>query len=384
MGLFFVIAVVLSFVIAVYIGCRLLAIFNYSQSGYFSSLPKKIFWVVIILASLSFILTRIFAKPDDYWFPLLSNYIFSFVLCLFFTCILFDIFFVLRYAFTRQRLKPKRKIKMAYLVIAIGMFAIGLHSASSPRTIIYDITIDKPALVKDLRIVQLSDIHVSETTSPESIKELVNKVNSLNADFIFITGDTLDMALFPYLEKGLPAILATLKSTYGTIVIFGNHEHYGTRLVTEKNTLDDITKAFEDSNMLVLRDQVKYYPELGISLIGRDDYVVPQLGRTRLELNDLITQVDTAKPVLLLDHQPRFLPEAARAGVDVMYSGHTHAGQVFPMNLLVEMMYDNAWGQYMIGNHFTSIVSSGYGLWGPPIRLLTQAEIVVTDIHFQQ
>ncbi|MCO6548166.1 MAG: hypothetical protein J6583_10370, partial [Gilliamella sp.] len=75
------------------------------------------------------------------------------------------------------------------------------------------------------------------------------------------------------------------------------------------------------------------------------------------------------------------LTEPAKLGVDLMISGHTHAGQIFPINLIEKLMYKNAYGLYQNeDNNFTSIVSSGYGFWGPPIRLMTRSEIVVIDV----
>ncbi|WP_392551354.1 metallophosphoesterase [Orbus wheelerorum] len=339
---------------------------------------------MIILGSLSFALSRLLLPISNYWFPLIGNIIFSLILCLFYSIIIIDIIRLILYLIFRQTARYRLALQIAYIAMAMVFFIVGLYMASSPRIVHYQITIDKPAQVKQLRIVQLSDIHISETTSKHFIQTMVNDVNRLKPDYIFITGDTLDQRLQPYLDKNLAEQFAQLKATYGTFIIFGNHEHYGIQR-DENNSNAEVVSAFTASNMKVLQDSTFYDNATGITIIGRDDYVVKNFGKIRAELPTLLSFVDEHKPVILLDHQPKNLIEPANLGVDVMFSGHTHAGQVFPMTLIVNAMYKNAWGidSPVVNNPFTSIVTSGYGLWGPPIRLMTRAEIVVTELNFK-
>ena len=118
-------------------------------------------------------------------------------------------------------------------------------------------------------------------------------------------------------------------------------------------------------------------------MIGRDDFSSYKYDVKRASLSDLIMFSDTDRPIILLDHQPRDIKDVAEQQVDLMLSGHTHGGQIFPINILVAMMYKNANGIYHdTDHHFTSIVNSGYGFGGPPIRLMTRSEIVVIDVSF--
>ncbi|WP_392564070.1 metallophosphoesterase [Orbus wheelerorum] len=384
MGWFFAVAVITSLIIASYLGFRSINLFNLGKQGYFNSTAKKILWLVIILGSLSFALSRLLLPISNYWFPLIGNIIFSLILCLFYSIIIIDIIRLILYLIFRQTARYRLALQIAYIAMAMVFFIVGLYMASSPRIVHYQITIDKPAQVKQLRIVQLSDIHISETTSKHFIQTMVNDVNRLKPDYIFITGDTLDQRLQPYLDKNLAEQFAQLKATYGTFIIFGNHEHYGIQR-DENNSNAEVVSAFTASNMKVLQDSTFYDNATGITIIGRDDYVVKNFGKTRAELPTLLSFADEHKPIILLDHQPRNLIEPANLGIDVMFSGHTHAGQVFPMTLIVNAMYKNAWGidSPVVNNPFTSIVTSGYGLWGPPIRLMTRSEIVVTELNFK-
>ncbi|WP_392559711.1 metallophosphoesterase [Orbus mooreae] len=390
MGWFFVVALITSLIIAFYLGFRVINLFNLHQQGYADTLAKKVFWVVILFGSLSFILSRALAPVSDYWLPLIGNITFSLTLCFFYSIIIIDIIRLFCFLLFKKTVANNStfgySLQILSIVIAIAMFLVGLYMASNPRVIEYQINIDKPAKVESLKIVQLSDIHISETTSRHFLRTMIKDVNSLYPDYIFITGDTLDLRLKPYLDNNFAELFAQLKPTYGTFIIFGNHEHYG--IAREQNNSNaDIINAFSSGNMLVLQDNVFYDDKTGITIVGRDDYVVNQLDKSRLDLTDLLNHIDINKPIILLDHQPKNLEEPEILGVDLMYSGHTHAGQIFPMTLIVNAMYENPWGVYQStnkNNNFTSIVSSGYSLWGPPIRLMTRAEIVITEIKFNQ
>lgn len=386
MSWFFVVAVILSLIIAFYLGCRTIKLFNLSEDGYFNTRLKKIYWLLIIIGSLSFIVSRAISTIFDYWLPLVSNIVFSLVLCFFFAIVIIDCIRIISFMLLRKHLTNSYILQGSYVVISIGLFVIGLYMAGAPRVVVYQIEVDKPAVVPQLKIVQLSDIHLNEMTSRHYIKNMVEDVNNLNPDYIFITGDTLDLRLKPYVDNNFAELFAQLNSTYGTFIILGNHEHYGIER-EDNNSQQAVIEAFSSGNMHVLLDEVFYDHHTGITIVGRDDYVVGNLNKTRLTLDELFRQVDSNSPVLLLDHQPRNLDDASQFGVDVMYSGHTHAGQIFPITLLVNLMYKNPWGVYHLsspGIDFTSVVSSGYGLWGPPVRLMSRAEIVVTELKFNQ
>jgi predicted MPP superfamily phosphohydrolase len=92
-------------------------------------------------------------------------------------------------------------------------------------------------------------------------------------------------------------------------------------------------------------------------------------------------KADPAKPVILLDHQPFHLDESAKYGVDLMLSGHTHNGQMWPLNYVTSMIFELSYGYLRKGTtHF--IVSSGYGLWGPRVRLGSRSEVLLINIEF--
>jgi predicted MPP superfamily phosphohydrolase len=120
----------------------------------------------------------------------------------------------------------------------------------------------------------------------------------------------------------------------------------------------------------------------GIQLIGRIDKDSFRFFRKeRLTLDSLMKDIDTTKPVILLDHQPFHLSEAAEKGVDLELSGHTHNGQMWPLNYITGKIYELSYGYLKKGNT-NFIVSSGFGLWGPRVRSGSRSEVMLITIHF--
>ncbi|MEH7388549.1 metallophosphoesterase, partial [Bacillus sp. JJ1521] len=116
-----------------------------------------------------------------------------------------------------------------------------------------------------------------------------------------------------------------------------------------------------------------------IYIIGRND----ETDKNRVEIRNLVSSLDSSKPLIMLDHQPNELDAAEANEIDLILSGHTHRGQVFPGNLITGMLYENDYGILKKGD-LHSIVSSGFGTWGPPLRLGTRSEVVLINVEFKK
>lgn len=127
----------------------------------------------------------------------------------------------------------------------------------------------------------------------------------------------------------------------------------------------------------VLTDEVTMI-ENEIYIIGRND----DTNKNRVEIAKLVSTLDSSKPMIMLDHQPNELDAAQANGIDLILSGHTHRGQVFPGNLITNLLYENDYGLLKKGD-LNSIVSSGFGTWGPPLRLGTRSEVVIINVDFK-
>ena len=163
------------------------------------------------------------------------------------------------------------------------------------------------------------------------------------------------------------------KCVDGLYAITGNHEFIG----GENRTIPYI----ESKGIRVLKDEMVTL-EGGIQLIGRIDRDSYRFYRKeRLPLGELMKLADTTKPVILLDHQPFHLDETAKYGIDLQLSGHTHNGQMWPLNYVTRMIYELSYG-YLKKRNTNFIVSSGYGLWGPRVRLGSRSEVLLINIIF--
>jgi predicted MPP superfamily phosphohydrolase len=128
--------------------------------------------------------------------------------------------------------------------------------------------------------------------------------------------------------------------------------------------------------MTVLSDSIVFPGNL-FNLAGRNDSHI----RTRKTIGELLESVNDSLPVILIDHRPTEIEEVSKTHVDIQLSGHTHNGQLFPVNLITRKVYLLTWGYKKILNtHF--FVTSGIRLWGPPVRTTGKSEIMVIDITF--
>lgn len=262
------------------------------------------------------------------------------------------------------------------IILAISSVLIvgGFINAIIPVIKKYNITINKSAgETKNLRIAAVSDIHLGSIIRKRSIKKLSGMLTDMNPDLILLLGDIVDGEIGPVLRGDLLRYFTCPKCNDGLYAITGNHEFIG----GGNRTIPYI----ESKGIRILKDEVVTLNG-GIQLIGRIDRFASRFyGKERLSLDSLMLKVDTAKPVILMDHQPLHLGEAVAKGVDLQLSGHTHNGQMWPLNIITSRLYELSHGYLKKGNsHF--IVSSGYGLWGPRVRSGSRSEVLLIDVTF--
>ena len=183
--------------------------------------------------------------------------------------------------------------------------------------------------------------------------------------------------------------LAGIKSRYGSFGVFGNHDVTerllgGFSVASQAKEMRD--PRFEEfakkAKIRILDDEVMLIDD-AFYLVGRKDAQKPGDGtKNRIEPEVILSGLDKAKPIIVLEHQPKQLKELETSGADMQLCGHTHDGQMFPGNLTVKLMWENACGYLKKGN-LHSIVTSGVGVWGPAMRVGIDCEICPITIHFQ-
>ncbi|MBO7418608.1 MAG: metallophosphoesterase [Bacteroidaceae bacterium] len=230
------------------------------------------------------------------------------------------------------------------------------------------IEIDKP--MKPIRIVGISDLHLGYTIGKGELAKWVEMINAEQPDLILIAGDIIDSDVVPVEKQRMYEELGQLKARYGVFTCLGNHDYYANNEKSEA--------LIQQAGITLLKDEAMLVND-ELYIVGRDDRANDY---NRKSLADLTKDLDHSKPILLLDHQPYHLNNAVTAGVDFQLSGHTHRGQIFPISLITDMVYEKSHGYLRKGN--THIyVTSGIGLWGGKFRIGTQSEYLVLEMAGQ-
>ncbi|MCL2829833.1 MAG: metallophosphoesterase [Betaproteobacteria bacterium] len=229
---------------------------------------------------------------------------------------------------------------------------------------------------RTLKIAALSDIHLGRMVSAGYFSGLIDLIEPQHPDLLLFLGDVLDDH-HGLDEKAMRAGLQRMNPPLGIWGILGNHEYISGE--AEKSI-----GILERSGIRILRDQWAA-PGGELLLVGRDDRSKERFtGRTRAALPEILATVPEGTrrlPMILLDHQPLHLEEAEAAGAALQLSGHTHGGQLFPINFIVSAIYENAHGHSQRGmTHYW--VTSGAGTWGPRVRTAGRPEILLIKIKF--
>ena len=216
-----------------------------------------------------------------------------------------------------------------------------------------------------LTVVQLSDLHINRFTSAKHLKQIVDKTNALTPDLIVLTGDIFDDS-FDLIQK-TSSELSALKAAYGVYMVWGNHEFY-----------HDIPRRGRDIKKLGvsgLHNVGRNLTRHNVYLAGIDFPVLPEK-----KLQDVYKNKIDGEFVLLLSHYPAAFDKPAGENADLILSGHTHGGQIFPFHFMAKRMNGYLAGMYEKKNGARLYVSRGTGLWGPPLRLLAPPEITVIKL----
>ena len=231
-----------------------------------------------------------------------------------------------------------------------------------------------PGGKKKVRIAVASDLHMGTIVGRSRINKLVRMIQSLKPDLILFPGDLVDADLPPVLKNNVGKALKRLNAPLGVFAVTGNHEYIG--------GAEPAIRYLKLHGVQVLRDEYKTLAN-GIVLIGREDLTKHRFtGKNRQRLTELMRGIPPLAPTILLDHQPARLRDGVKERVDLQLSGHTHHGQLFPLNLLTRMMYEKSWG-YLKKGYTQIYVSCGFGTWGPPFRIGSRSEIIELTLVFK-
>ncbi len=261
------------------------------------------------------------------------------------------------------------------IVLAVCLLVVyGIWVANSPQLRHYDIRIHKKTPVHSIHIIMISDLHLGLLVGRRRLENLVTAINQQKPDIVLLPGDILDENIGIFVDDNMPEILRRLRPKYGIFGCLGSHEYiWG----DSEKTVQELSKA----NITLLRDQAVKIAD-SFYLAGRDDYYREKLTDSpRKPLKEILQDCDRALPIIMMDHQPVEVEAGEQQGIDLYIAGHTHHGQLFPLNFLTQAMFKLDWGYWHSGA-FHMIVSSGFGTWGPPVRVGTQSEWVSINVQF--
>ena len=305
----------------------------------------------------------------------ISGYILPFFLYLFLGVLLFDLFLLINKLV--RFISPERRRSFSFrlttltvlILLSMAVVVAGIINLNTIRVSKYTIDIPRRySKIDHLRIAFAADIHIQQNTRIQFIDQFVKKINALEPDMMLYVGDIVEGDNENETTKAIESAMRKIVTKYGTFGVTGNHEFYGG---------NGQSAFFRELGITMLSDTV-IRVDSSFYLAGRND---EHLGQRKTVIQ-LFEGISHDMPVILLDHRPTQLQEVSQTLADVQVSGHTHNGQMFPINMITHEVYELSWGYKKIrSTHF--FVTSGLRLWGPPVKTAGKSEIMLIDMNFK-
>lgn len=347
-GIFFVVFLSVIFLVHYYSLSRVADLFSVKKNG--------IFYAALITLSISFVFATVIERTLNgvfgrTFYTLAATWT-GYLFFLFVAVLIFDL---LNLVFHFPKL-------IAGITILVVVFLIGTFALINATTIdTKEVTIKLIELDNDLKIVQLSDIHVGTILNSEHLDKIVKETNRLKPDFVVITGDLVDGSgkIQSSVYKKLDDINAPI------FFVVGNHEIY--------EDVNKVEAALKDTKIKILRNE--YVDYKGVQLVGVD------YSDDKANLKKVLPTIkyNRKKTTILLYHPPTDLKDASKEGITLQLAGHTHNGQIMPFNLLTMIAYPNVHGLNKYNQTYI-YTNPGTGTWGPPMRLGSRNEITLLNL----
>jgi len=352
------------------------------------SLPwlKPFYIVVFIIAAYGYVFTKLLYKflPAiiyDIWLGIgaiwFAFFVYFILLLLGLDIIrLFNSFFNFLPKYIYHNYEETKKITAIVIIALVGLIVF-LGNLNKRDITVKNLNITLPkgnGKLNELNMVMASDLHLSPIDGERLLSKIIDKINSVNPDIVLFAGDIVDDKAVILQDRGIGESYKRLNPKYGIYSITGNHEYI--------NDVEPSVKFMEQYGMKVIRDSYELV-DSSFYLVGREDVAMRQFtGKERKSLDAMINSINSDYPKILLDHTPVRLEQAEKSGIDLQLSGHTHHGQIWPGNIITNMIYEVSWG-YLKNGPTQYYVSSGAGTWGPPVRTGSKSEIVNIKIKFE-
>jgi uncharacterized protein len=299
-----------------------------------------------------------------------SYFILPLILYTFLSVLITDILLLLNLVFKlvsweKLKIRSFRYRYLSGILIVSALISIGgIINFNTIRTSVYTISVPGSGAGRSIRIAFVSDFHLEADVHEKFVGQYIRKMNKIRPDLILYGGDIVEGS-----GEGLPGheeMLRSLKPPLGVYGVMGNHDRFR----------DYRNNFFTRSGIVLLRDSVAVVDNL-LAIAGRID------GRGRQKsASELISEAPANLPVIFVDHRPTEIDQISKTAAVASFSGHTHKGQLFPVNWYLNSIYELSHGHLEKNNtHF--FVSSGIRLWGPRVRTTGKSEILVVDMRIE-
>ena len=253
-------------------------------------------------------------------------------------------------------------------------FSAGYYLCNNVWQTDYDLKTDKS--VGRLKIAMFADSHIGATFDGKGFAAELKKINKQHPDIVLVPGDYVDDWSNKEDMKTASAALGKMKAKYGVWFSYGNHDE---GMFNDRNfTAAELESELEKNGVHVLADSYELVDDRFYVVCRKDSSVSPD----RMSMDDLLKGIDTEKYVIVLDHEPNDYDNEAASDADLVLSGHTHGGQLFPFNKAGEWfnINDRTYGyERRKGTDF--IVTSGISDWAILFKTGTKSEYVIIDLE---
>lgn len=265
------------------------------------------------------------------------------------------------------------------LVTAVIMIC-GVITMNNVIATTYEVQTEKELRPEGYRVVMIADSHYGVAGSYEDLVIKADEISSLSPDAVILCGDIVDETTEPSQVDEIFDAFGGIRTAYGVYFVWGNHDRSSAALHTQFSE-EYLRNVIAENGITILEDEVLNIND-DLVIVGREDKYEAKKGKDRKPMEVLMQDVDRSRFVICADHQPSSFEEESRCGVDLILSGHTHGGQIWPARQVEEILAldDGIYGRYEIGNT-TAIVTSGFYGWSWPVKSGVPSEYVVVDIR---
>ena len=339
-----------------------------------------LFVFLVLLLTAGFFRTRLgLPKGISSFLGVINGYWMGLFLYLLLFLLLADlVLLVLRLCKALAKPLPHKTRALSVLIafaVALGGCCYGWIHVNNIQTAFYQIAFAPKSIGDSVKMVLVSDLHLGSPGWQGRLANTVDAINAQNPDIVCIAGDIFDSDFhaMDHPEKA-KALLTSLTSKYGVYASLGNHDG--------GSTFPQMVSFIKECKVTLLADQAVEINGKFI-LAGRlDSSPIGGYGEyTRKSLGDVLEGMNTDLPVIVMEHNPAHGDAYTVKDADLILSGHTHKGQIFPANLFTNFIYTEDYGYYRESeNHPHRVITSGAGIWGMPMRVGTNSEIVVLTL----